>query len=276
MHYSDLLVLYTKSVFKRWKHHRGVEACLADSLCQSIGNGLVSCLASLTGERRLITKTPSVHNLGYFFKLFPRARLLILLRDGRSVVESRIVSFGGIYEIAMRKWAEAARIILHFDQANKDSNLRYMIVRYEDLCTDLEPELRRILAFLELDVETYDFHVAASLPVTGSSELRRQGEEAIHWKPVKKTAAFDPLNRGNGWSQALHERFNWIAGPYQRRLGYEEKEFKGIRFLWVAWNKLMDIKLAILWRPKKVQTDVVYTGIRSVATIHFSEKRYLY
>ena len=59
------------------------------------------------------------------------------------------------------------------------------------------------------------------------------------------------MNRGNGWSQVLHERFNWIAGPYQRRLGYEEKEFKGIRFLWVAWNKLMDIKLAILWRLRK-------------------------
>lgn len=251
VHYADLLALYADSVFKRWKRIAGVETCLVDSLYQALGNGIVSSLASLTGERRLITKTPSVNNLGFFFKLFPRAHLLVLLRDGRSVVESSIVSFGGIYEIAMRKWADAARTILHFEQANKDSNSRYMIVRYEDLCTDLERELRRILAFLELDVETYDFHAAADLPVSGSSELRRQGEAAVHWKPVKKTAAFDPLTRWSGWSQALHERFNWIAGPYQRQLGYEKKEFKGIRFLWVAWNKLMDIKLAILWRIRK-------------------------
>ena len=59
----------------------------------------------------------------------------------------------------------------------------------------------------------------------------QEGEAAVHWKPVKKTAAFDPLTHWSRLSQALHERFNWIAGPYQRQLGYEKKEFKGIRFL---------------------------------------------
>ena len=90
VHYADLLALYADSVFKRWKRIAGVETCLVDSLYQALGNGIVSSLASLTGERRLITKTPSVNNLGFFFKLFPRAHLLVLLRDGRSVVESSI------------------------------------------------------------------------------------------------------------------------------------------------------------------------------------------
>ena len=41
-----------------------------------------------------MTKSPSVAHLDRFFAFFPRARLLILVRDGRSVAQSAIDTFG--------------------------------------------------------------------------------------------------------------------------------------------------------------------------------------
>ena len=254
VHYANLLVPYKNTVFKRWTGITpGVDARFGDLLFESLGNGMLSLLASLVGDKRVVTKTPSAHNLDYFFKLFPRARLLIVIRDGRSLVESMVVSFGGYYDIAMRKWAEAARTILHFDQANRQSSLKYLIVRYENLVNNLERELRRILAFLDLNPETYDFNGAANLPVRGSSDLRRSGEYVMHWEPIQKTANFKPVERWSRWNRARHERFNWIAGQYQQQFGYDVKQHKENRLLWFLWNKLMDIRLAILWHLRQLK-----------------------
>lgn len=237
VHYSDLLGKYVDSVSSHWLPAWDVRG---DSLYQYLGSGLLSFLTAQAGGKRLVTKTPSVHNLSYFFKLFPQAYLLILVRDGRAVVESGVKSFGWDYETAMRAWAEAARVILDFDQANKNSSLRYLIVRYEDICNNCEGELRRVLAFLDLSVKTYDFEAAVHLPIRGSSELKAQGEKTTHWHPVEKTSAFTPLQRWSHWSRSLHERFNWIAGQYLVQFGYEEKRYPANRLLWTVWNRILD------------------------------------
>lgn len=254
VHYADLLVPYTNTLFSRWnRDSRGIDARLEDLLFESMGNGILSLLTLLAGEKRLVTKTPSAHNLEYFFKLFPRARLIIILRDGRSLAESSAVSFGGSYDIAMRKWVEAARTILRFDQANRNSPFKYLIVRYEDLNANLEQELRKIFKFLDLNPDTYDFDAAVNLPVRGSSELRRGGERVMHWDPMPKTANFNPVERWSKWGRALHERFNWLAGEHQKQLGYEVKQYTGYRWLWAVWNRMMDIKLAIVWRLRQLK-----------------------
>jgi hypothetical protein len=258
VHYSNLLVRYTNTVFKRWsRNSQEVDARLADQFLGSLGNGMLSLLNSLVGDKRLVTKTPSAYNLEYFFKLFPRARLLIIVRDGRSLVESAVVSFGTNYDIAMRKWADAAHTILQFDQANRNSPFRYLIVKYEDLNTNLEKEMGRILTYVDLNPGIYDFNAAVNLPVRGSSELRQGGERVMHWDAVPKTANFNPLGRWNKWNRALHERFNWIAGSYQQQLGYGVKRYEGNRGLWAMWNRLMDIKLAIKWQLRKLKRTSV-------------------
>ncbi|TEU16559.1 MAG: hypothetical protein E3J21_10285 [Anaerolineales bacterium] len=251
VHCADLLVKYVNSVSWHWRPSWGAEG-QKDVLCQYLGNGLVSFLTSQIGgdetqvKRRIVTKTPSVRNLGYFFRLFPRAHLLILVRDGRAVVESSVKSFGSNYETMMRHWADAAHTVLRFDQATQSSDFKYLIVRYEDLWNNLEGELRKIFAFLGLNAETYDFDAAANLPVRGSSEFRGLGEEAVHWKPVEKTPDFNPLLRWSHWGRALHERFHWIAGQYLVEFGYEEKQCSANRLLWLVWNTVLDIR----WRVR--------------------------
>ncbi len=198
-------------------------------------------------QRRLVTKTPSVKNLGLFFKLFPAGQLVILIRDGRSVVESSAKTFDQPYGYAAREWARAARIIQDFQAENPGG--AYLLVRYEDLYNHVERELRRIFDYLGLDPNSYDYSAAGNLPVRGSSTLRGNGTSSrqscvangIHWNPVEKPAAFNPVDRWSNWNRKKHERFNWLAGKYLSRFGYALKTYPRGGWLWCARNVVLDL-----------------------------------
>jgi hypothetical protein len=244
---ADHLVRYVEIVARGWRRH-GADAAVEDLLYEHLGSGIISVLSTQVKGQRLITKAPFVRNLNYFFKLFPRAYLLILVRDGRAVVESRVKTFGVSYEAAMRHWADAADTILSFDQMARGLPLNYLTVKYEDLCNNLENELRRILDFLGLDLSKYDFATAINLPVRGSSVFRGARPQEYHWDPIEKTPDFNPVGRWNNWSKSTHERFNWIAGEKLIALGYEGKKIgKDKRLLWPVWNKALDVR----WQLKE-------------------------
>ncbi len=220
VHHSDLLVEYAHAVHHQWKPNEPSQGVSQASVSQWLGESLVGLLSQQMVSKRLVSKTPSVHNLEHFFELFPQAYLLILVRDGRAVVESHVRSFGRSYEGAMLQWAEGARTILNFDRSAKPVDWKYMIVRYEDLWHNNQNELHKIFEFTGLDAKLYDFEAARNLPVRGSSELRHQAGE-LHWEPVEKTVQFDPLRRWRHWHQWRHARFNWLAGTYLQQFGYE-------------------------------------------------------
>ena len=274
--HADLLIKYVDSVSSHWEPDldNGETVALKELLTKCLGNGLGRFLNSQSNgkeslklhrntrphphfskppSKRLVSKTPSVINLKHFFKLFPDAHLLIVIRDGRSVVESTIKWLDlndsnpiarwlkrFKYEEEMRKWTMAANTILQFCENNSSSNYRYLVVKYEDMWNNLENELCRILAFLNLDEAIYEFEAAAKLPVRGSSVLRGNQKE-VHWEPVNKTPDFNPISRWNDWTRALHERFNWVAGNYLLKLGYEKKQFAANRMFWTLLNLLLDI-----------------------------------
>ncbi|MHC5060984.1 MAG: sulfotransferase family protein [Planctomycetota bacterium] len=230
---AELLDKYANSVSRNWNlcWVEGKQCCSSDAMCRYIGKGLtaflqqqnsgdiasqVDSVKSEPGNQsglsagRLVTRTPSVRNLKHFFKFFPGAGLLIIVRDGRSVAESGVKSFGWHYEDAFRSWATAARTILNFDAGHKNTQHKYMIVKYEELNGDTEQQLRRIFDFFGLDSEKYDFNSAKNLPVSGSSQLRDSGQKDIHWRPVEKTQDFDPSMRFGGWGRSLFIRV-WLC-----------------------------------------------------------------
>jgi hypothetical protein len=242
LHHAAPLIEYADSLYRVWYTWIGNEFS-KESIYQKIGDGLLSILASRARRRRIVTKTPSVHNLALFFDLFPSAYLLILVRDGRSVVESQLKMTGGSFELAVHRWAEAAEVILRFDEAMKGSGLRYLIVRYEGLWNHLPDELNRIFDFLDLDPEVYDFNAAGNLPVRGSSVFGR-GSGKVHWLPVERTADFNPLARWTHWNRLMHKRFNWLAGRQMRALGYEAPSGSD-HILWVLLNRALDVFWAV-------------------------------
>jgi sulfotransferase family protein len=84
-----------------------------------------------------------------FQAVWPDARFVHVVRDGRDVVASHLRSG---YEWAYRTAAEAAtgwtRIVSTVPR--RELNNRLFELRYEDLVADPEPVLRQLLAFLEL------------------------------------------------------------------------------------------------------------------------------
>ena len=262
LHESDLLKKFIKSLYSnyppRWKVEETV--CTQEKLLELFGSALCQYLQlqippylselseSLEGysdgdeKKILLTKTPSVKGIDDIFKIFPDAYLLIIVRDGRSVVESGVKSFNWKYEVAMRNWASSAKTILEFLEKHSIEKEKVLMLKYEELFGDSQSELSKVIQFLELDKEIYDFEAAENLNITGSSEIRKNGSGKMHWNQVKKTSDFKPEKRFSNWDKRKHERFNWIAGKYMLKFGYSLKPVETNEILYFIKNKILDIQ----------------------------------
>lgn len=80
--------------------------------------------------------------------VFPDARFLHMVRDGRDVVAS-LLTMGRYTDAseAARRWVASIRVARRFGARHPD---RYLEVRYEDLVTELPREVERVCAFLDL------------------------------------------------------------------------------------------------------------------------------
>ena len=205
---------------------------------------------------RLVSKTPSLNNLPLFFNLFTDAHLILIIRDGRSVVESSMKTFGWSFEKCIERWVAAAEKIFAFDKNDKEFGARYSIVRFEDIYNNPKAEMLKLLPVLNLDKEKYNFDKILSLPIYGSSEIRKSGEE-MHWKPVQKKDSFDPVNRWNYWDDRMHDRFNWLAGDMMEAFGYSLKPTQNKILL----NRGKDITVNVMSVLRKAKGKL--TGGRS-------------
>jgi hypothetical protein len=239
--YADRLQDYVSRTARHWSSNSSETPRLKRDMLAHLGAGLTSFLRARANAPRVVTKTPRVDRLHLFPDLFPNDYLLILVRDGRAVVESGIKSFRWNRESAIHHWAHAARTILRFAEQNNARKDRFLVVRFEDIVQDSDAAVRRILAFLRLDPARYDFSAMTALPVRGSSAVRDKAS-SLHWEPVRRTKDFNPLDRWAHWGTARHERFNWIAGKYLPSLGYEPQKRASFSILWTLWNSILDLK----------------------------------
>lgn len=259
LRHSNILNTYTRNLYKSWNPRWDVENRIGDQelLLRFFGDAIERFLRLQTTEglvnqipakqsstnhdkpKILLTKTPNVVGLDNFFVLFPDAYLILLVRDGRAVVESGVRSFEWDYENAMRRWRNGAQTILDFKEKYENENKKFMIVKYEDIVINEKASLLKIFEFLDLAPELYDFEGAKSLGITGSSEIRNE-TETIHWKKIEKKSDFNPLARFGNWDRKKHERFNWIAGEEMAKLGYELELIQTNKQLYFIENQLSD------------------------------------
>jgi protein-tyrosine sulfotransferase len=219
--HSDHLVAFGEAVREAWDPRWGnFGPELLPRLQASLGTALLAFVSTDAG-RRLVTKNPSVRHLSRVFDFFPSARVIILVRDGRSVAQSCMDTFGWTFDRATRAWAEAAEDVERFTREQAARSGQWRLVRYEDLLDDLEGQVRSLLQFADLDPERYDFEAARHLPVRGSSVLFGPGRSSVNWDPVTKDASFAPKERWRAWTPQQLERFEWLAGAQSRTLGYE-------------------------------------------------------
>ena len=129
-------------------------------------------LGTASGKKRVGDKTPSyVRCVAGLAKLYPDAKFIHMVRDGRDVAQSYIQAGwpqrcyqGGAFE-----WTQAVRSARGFDAPE-----RMMEVRYEDLVAEPEIQTRRVCAFLG---EAYE---PGMLEVERRVDLVPARERSIH------------------------------------------------------------------------------------------------
>uniref|UniRef100_A0A2M4A4C1 Protein-tyrosine sulfotransferase n=1 Tax=Anopheles triannulatus TaxID=58253 RepID=A0A2M4A4C1_9DIPT len=105
---------------------------------------------------RLCNKDPLTLKMGsYVIELFPQAKFLFMVRDGRATVHSiisRKVTITGFdltsYRQCLTKWNQAIQTM--HDQCKEIGNDRCMMVYYEQLVLHPEEWMRKILQFLDI------------------------------------------------------------------------------------------------------------------------------
>lgn len=200
-----------------------------------------------------VARTPSVEGLNYVNQLTD-AKVVIIVRDGRSVVESGMRSFGWWFEDATHRWLNAARLIL--DVAENNPQMLY--VRYEDLLNEKKAsELKKIFTFIGVDPDNYDYET--ELAVRGSSSFFDK-DKGLNWGKTEKTKDFNPLDRWRNWSNLKKERFYWIAGEELKAFGYEVDSNPGP--VVKAYNILADALWPIRSASRQIARQVIPKGLR--------------
>lgn len=151
----------------------------AADLTRRAADGIRATLPAVTEAPRdtLVVKLTGWPRLGFLAELFPEARFIHLVRDGRAVANSLLqVSwwhgwhgpenwrFGQLPEKYREVWDAHARsfvalaaieweLIMDAVESSRDviPEDQFLDVRYEDLCAGPEAELGRIVGFLDLD-----------------------------------------------------------------------------------------------------------------------------
>jgi hypothetical protein len=182
-------------------------------------SAIYEAYAARHGKERWGDKTPMyMQHLPLLERLFPDARFVHLIRDGRDAA----VSFRAMPEgVATRTWAhpdtpsgfacqwraevEAARAL------GRRVGDRYLEVRYETLVADPESELRQICEFAHLPWD------AAMLDYAGTVDLSA--------KPHQQSLSRPPTPGLRDWRRELpaddQAAFEAVAGDLLAELGYE-------------------------------------------------------
>lgn len=206
-----------------WQDWWGMDEAEANRFTRSLGSGIESFLTDRATTRYVLLKTPTVSNVRFAPLFFPRSPIILLVRDGRAVVESARLTFGTTDEEMIRSWADGGRQILEFMVGAAPSNPPRLLVRYEDLVTSTEGQLRQLFGALELDPDGYDYAGALELPVRGSS-VARCGADTVHWEPVARPGDFNPLeHHRKKWTPERLATFAAIAGEVLSAFGYPHK-----------------------------------------------------
>ena len=191
-------------------------------------NNLFMSYAESEGKIRWGDKTPSLfREVDLLYQLFPEAKFIHIVRDGRDVFDSRrrMDSTKNNSAVMAIEWCYKIHKIEKFFESLPPSN-KYTL-RYEDLLTNPEETLKNICEFMQVEYEPQmmDFYKKSKYYV-GSH----------HSKLIFKPIISDNLQK---WKNNLSGKeikvLNLLAKRYLKKYGYEvdnvRLSFRDIIFL---------------------------------------------
>lgn len=174
--------------------------------------------------RRILLKNPHMRNLSLATAAFPGDKLVLVIRDGRDVVESSLKTFSGrrlarkTFAQIAEEWSLASSAALAFAEGGPRTHPDVTVLRYEDLVTDPRRTLPGLLRRLDLDPDAVDLDAVEALPVRGSSRTVADGRTG--WKPQPRDTGFNPIRRWESWPAPRKRLFDRIAGDAISKAGY--------------------------------------------------------
>lgn len=231
--------IYRNPNFRRMDLDRSqVETALGanppDNLADAV-RAVFALWARKQGKPLYGDKTPGyIIQLPELARLFPEARFVNVIRDGRDVALSYLKRPWGPATLAEGALYWRSRVGRGRAAGQTLGPTRYAEVRYEDLVAEPETEVRRLCDFLDLPwkPEMLRYHEKADRFVAES-----------HEPDAFRNVAKPPTKSQQDWSDTMSSRdiavFEAIAGDLLRELGYETRSTKtspGARFR-AAWER---------------------------------------
>jgi len=214
----------------------------SEDLLPFFGDALLAYASQgLDAEQRVLLKEPSVEGLPLFFKFFPGAFLIIVIRDGRDVACSamrtsfaappvpRLTSprtyrcfFEHPHAVLAKRWVAASRIISDFLVGLDGSKQaeRVLVVRYEDLVAETSKVMERVLGFLGLDADDANLSAFSRIKVKGSSFVNARNGRLDWNRSDMDPSELKSVGRWKQWSDKEKARYLRLAEESLRRWGY--------------------------------------------------------
>ena len=207
---------------------------LRDLVLRRFGAQVAETAAERGIERPIIVvKEPASHVADWLLEIFPRSRMIFLLRDGRDVVDSWLDAYTegswatreGAYPLSSRRerealirwqssvWLRRTEVVQRAFTAHDPK--RRVMVRYEDLRARPAEELIRVCGL-----------VSADPPVSRIEEIVNS-RSYEHVAPDQRgSGRFVRRATPGGWRETMDEReraaMHEILGPKLAELGYME------------------------------------------------------
>ncbi|REL33983.1 sulfotransferase family protein [Thalassotalea euphylliae] len=176
----------------------------------------LSIATQKAGKQRWGIKTPGYHiRIDSLWRLFPGAKFIHIIRDGRAIAHSqRNIEWGekNVMKLAM-KWDNDLKL------ANKMGAMipnNYLEIRYEDLVRDTDKVTEQVCQFIDVkfDQSMLDYY---------NSSRKKMPAESMQWH--KNSVSKPDINKIDEWKTKLSKSdrkiFQGFAYNSLARMGYE-------------------------------------------------------
>ncbi len=205
----------------------------------NIFDAFYSLYAEHHGKRRWADKSDYLDRMYQIKELYPEAKFIHIIRDGRDVANSVMKMTWGPKNLiqAADWWSTYVRLC--YSMGRMLSPKDYMEVRYEDLVTSSEDELKRICEFIEVDFEEpmLEFYKTSKKFIPQSLLNQHYNADT----PPSKARTY-------AWKKEMSESdniiFQQIAGAVLREFNYECTDKKLPRFEVIVRKLPMHVKSA--------------------------------
>ncbi len=174
--------------------------------------------AELAGKKKLFIKENHVENFYEILeKDFGKPKYVVLVRDPRDMALSwkRSPILRGSVIRAARRWAKDQKFARKL--LTELAPERTVLLKYEKILTDSEPEITRLCDFLEIEFEE------TMLDFRNRTLTKKNAEQTDDWKNLNKPIMKNNFNKfQNGLSETEIQFVEAVCGDEMEFFGYEK------------------------------------------------------